>query len=95
MPIVWAICSFSAESRFLRSCQSFGIAKVRLTLEPETSWLSAGTGFADASAWLDEVLLADVSSSLLSFSLSAFFSSASLVFESEAAELEESEPWVI
>ena len=49
MPIDWATFSFSAESRFLRSCQSFGTAKVRLTLVPETSWLSAGIGFADAS----------------------------------------------
>ena len=69
--------SFSAGSRFLRSCQSFGTAKVRLTLVPETSWLSAGIGFADASAWLDEVLLAEALSSSLSSSLSLLSASAS------------------
>ena len=62
-----------------------------------------GIGFADASAWLDEVLLAEALSSSLSSSLSLLSASASSLRSlvsllsdadelSESAELDESEP---
>ncbi|ERH23938.1 hypothetical protein HMPREF1979_01599 [Actinomyces johnsonii F0542] len=96
--MVWATLSFSEESRFLRSCQSFGTAKVRPVLEPVISWVSPEAGFADEPAWLGEVSLVAVFLSLLSLSLLSL-SFVSLLLESaelsEAAELEELESCVL